>query len=109
MNLIRPTTANIANKRSEYAIERKSTRNARNRNLQTHFQATLIHPTEATTKSRDAIKGKLPEKQDPIKLCTKLTAKLLTTAYKSKFLKFKLDEDPLHRRIYFLPLWNHWR
>ena len=28
--------------------------------------------------------------------------KLLTTAYKSKITKFKLDEDPIQRRIYFL-------
>ena len=28
--------------------------------------------------------------------------KLLTTAYKSNIIKFKLDEDPLQRRIYFL-------
>ena len=41
-------------------------------------------------------------KKDPIKLCTKLTAKLLTIAYKSKRIKFKLDEDPLQRRICFL-------
>ena len=27
---------------------------------------------------------------------------MLTTAYKSKIIKFKLDEDPLQRRIYFL-------
>ena len=32
----------------------------------------------------------------------KLTAELLTTAYKSKVLKSKLDEDPLQRQIYFL-------
>ena len=44
------------------------------------------------------------KKQDPIKLCAKLTAKLLTTEYKLKVLKFKLDEDPLQRRIYFLTL-----
>ena len=31
-----------------------------------------------------------------------LTEKLLTTAYKSKIIKFKLDEDPLQRRINFL-------
>ena len=42
------------------------------------------------------------KKQDPIKLCAELIAKLLTTGYKSKVLQFKLDEDPLHRRIYFL-------
>ena len=42
------------------------------------------------------------EKQDPIQLCTKLTAKLLKTAYKLKILKSKLDEDPLQHRVYFL-------
>ena len=41
-------------------------------------------------------------KKDPIKLCTCLTAKLLTTAFKSKIIRFKMDEDPLQRRIYFL-------
>ena len=30
---------------------------------------------------------------DPIKKCAKLTSKLLTTVYKSKAIKFKLDED----------------
>ena len=29
-------------------------------------------------------------------------AKLLTTAYKSKIIRFKMDEDPLQRRICFL-------
>ena len=29
-------------------------------------------------------------------------AKLPTTAYKSKLIRFKMDEDPLQRRIYFL-------
>ena len=28
--------------------------------------------------------------------------KLLTTAYKSKIIRFKIDGDPLQRRIYFL-------
>ena len=32
----------------------------------------------------------------------KVTVKFLTTAYKSKIIKFKLDKDPLQRRIYFL-------
>ena len=27
---------------------------------------------------------------------------MLTTSYKSKIIKFKLDEDPLQRQIYFL-------
>ena len=43
-------------------------------------------------------------KKDPIKLCARLTARLMTTAYKSKIIKFKLDEDPLQGRIYFLAL-----
>ena len=42
------------------------------------------------------------EKKDPIRLCATLTAKLPTTAFKSKMISFKLDEDPLQRRIYFL-------
>ena len=29
-------------------------------------------------------------------------AKFLKTAYKSKIIKFKMDEDPLQRRLYFL-------
>ena len=40
---------------------------------------------------------------DPIKKCAKLTAKLITAAYKSKVIKFKLDEDPLHRRVFSYP------
>ena len=37
------------------------------------------------------------KKQDPIELCAKSTANMLTTAYKPKVLKFKLDEDTLQR------------
>ena len=37
-----------------------------------------------------------------IRLCTTLTAKLLRTVYNSKIIRFKMDEDPLQRRIYFL-------
>ena len=47
-------------------------------------------------------KNKKHKKKDPIKLCTTLTEKLLTTAYKSKTIKFKMDEDPLQCRIYHL-------
>ena len=41
-------------------------------------------------------------KEDLIRLCATLTAKLMMTAYKSKIIRFKLDEDPLQRRIFFL-------
>ena len=37
-----------------------------------------------------------------IKPCATLTEKVLTTVYKSKIIRFKMDEDPLQRRIYFL-------
>ena len=47
-------------------------------------------------------KNKKHRKKDPIRLCATLTEKLLTTAFKSKIIRLKLDEDPLQRRIYFL-------
>ena len=47
-------------------------------------------------------KDKKHRKKDPIRLCTTLTEKLLTTAYKSKIIRFKMDEDPLQCRIHFL-------
>ena len=48
---------------------------------------------------RDKNNNHWKNKQDPIKLCVKLTAKFLMTVYKSKTLKFKWDEDPIHRLI----------
>ena len=47
-------------------------------------------------------KNKKHRKKDPIRLCATLRAKLLMTAYKLKIVRFKMDEDPLQRRIYFL-------
>ena len=46
--------------------------------------------------------NKKHRKKDPIRLCATLTEKLMTTAYKSKIIRFKMDEDPLQRRIYLL-------
>ena len=51
---------------------------------------------------RKQLKNKKHRKTDPIKLCSTLTVKLLTTAYKSNIIRFKMDEDPLQRWIYFL-------
>ena len=51
---------------------------------------------------RKRCKDKKHRKEDLIRLCATLTEKLLTTAYKSKIIRFKMDEDPLQRRIYFL-------
>ena len=47
-------------------------------------------------------KDKKHRQKDPIRLCATLTEKLLTTVYKSKTIRFKLDEDSLQHRIYFL-------
>ena len=47
-------------------------------------------------------KDKKHRKKDPIRLCATLTATFLTTAYKSKIIRFKMDEDPLQCRIYVL-------
>ena len=47
-------------------------------------------------------KDKKHRKKDPIRLCATLTAKLLTIAYKSKIIRFKMYEDPLQCRVYFL-------
>ena len=47
-------------------------------------------------------KNKKHRKKYLIRLCATLTEKLLTTAYKSKIIRFKMDEDPLQCRIYFL-------
>ena len=47
-------------------------------------------------------KKKKHQKKNPMKQCATLTEKLLTTVYKSKIIRFKMDEDPLQHRIYFL-------
>ena len=47
-------------------------------------------------------KKKKHRKENAIKQCATLMGKLPTTAYNSKMIRFKMDEDPLQRRIYFL-------
>ena len=69
---------------------------------QTHLQAkTMILPNDSHYRHKRRNNKKHREK-DPIRLCTTLTAKLLTTTYKSKIIRLYMDEDPLQRRIYFL-------
>ena len=66
----------------------------------------LLSNSDSSTKSDYTRKRrknkKIHQEKYPIKLCTKLTAKFLTTAYKLKIIKLKLDEDPLKRRVYFI-------
>ena len=47
-------------------------------------------------------KKKSHQQTYPIKLCACLTEKLLTTAYKSKIIRLKLDKYPLQLWIYIL-------
>ena len=47
-------------------------------------------------------KKKSHQKKDPIKLGARLTANFLTTSFKSNIIRFKMEEDLLQRRIYFL-------
>ena len=68
----------------------------------THLQATaLFLPitviTDASNGKRRNIRKRIRSKQ-----CATLTANFLTTAYRSKIIRFKMDEDPLQRRFYFL-------
>ena len=69
---------------------------------QTHLRATtLILPMTVIKDARDSKIINIVNRNRS-KICATLTAKLLTTAYKSKIIRFKMDEDPLQRRIYFL-------
>ena len=61
----------------------------------------MIFPIEVIIKSKRHNKNKRYQERDPIKICAKLTAKLLTTLYKTKIIKFKMDEDPIKRQIYY--------
>ena len=66
-----------------------------------HRQAILIRLMTVTTYASD-VKTISIRKTDQIKLCARLMAKFLTTAYKSNIIRLKMDEDTLQRRIYFL-------
>ena len=60
----------------------------------THLSTVIIDVDDARTRNIG--------KRTQIILCIASPEKLLTTAFKSKIIRFKLDEDPLQRRIYFL-------
>ena len=69
------------------------------------FSDSLLSYSDSSNESeyrRKRRKNKSHQKKDPIKLCAILTEKYLTKAYKSNIIKFKLYEDPIHHRVYFL-------
>ena len=82
--------------------KKKKRRKHRKDDLSDPFSSNDSDSSDVSHYRRKQRKDKKHRKKYPIRLCTTLTAKLLTTAYKSKIIKFKLDEDPLQRRIYFL-------
>ena len=100
-NLIIPMTTNTENPKSRGAIKGKIIGKAWNRTRNKHCHATLICISKVTIKGRYAISRRFIRKNDPIKLCKKLTEKLMMTGYKSNIIRIKLDKYPLHRRIYF--------
>ena len=93
---------------TNYSESKKKKRN-KNKNHQKHKKQDLSDSSSSDYDSSDNSdyrckrhNNNIHWKKDPIKLCARLTAKLLTTAYKSKIIKFKMDEDLIQRRICFL-------
>ena len=85
----------------------KKKKRKRNKNRRKHQKDDLSDPSSsddsdssnASHYRRKRRKNTKHQKNNPIEQCATLTAKLLTTAYKSKIIRFKMDEDPLQRRI----------
>ena len=99
--MIRLMTANTSNQKARDAIINKKRRKRKKKDS----SDSSLSDSDSSDKSDNKIKRlnnkKSCWKNYPIKLCAKLTPKLLMTAYKSKIIHFKLNEDPLQRRIYF--------
>ena len=81
------------------AKKKKSTKKKKRRK---HQKDDSSDPSSSNDYRRKQRKNKKHQEKDLIRLCATLTAKLLTTAYKSKITRFKMDEDQLQRQIYFL-------
>ena len=96
------SSSDLAPKRKKVK-RRKSVASIRKMTRQTHLRVmTLTYLIHLRTVIIDVDKKKKHRKEDPIRLCATLTAKLLMTAFKSKIIRFRMDEDPLQRLIYFL-------
>ena len=84
---------------------RNKNKNHRKRTKQDSSKSSFSNydsPNEIDYKIKRLNKKKIHQGKYPIKLCAKLTEKLLKTAYKSNIIKLKLGEDPLQHWIYFL-------
>ena len=82
--------------------KKKKRRKHRKYNSSDPFLSERSDSSDDSDYRRKQHKKKSHWKNYPIKLCARLTTNFLTTVYKSKIIGFKIDEDPLQRRIYFL-------
>ena len=90
---------NTANQKANNAIKKKHQKRKKQESPESFLRYSDLSK-ESDYKSKRCNKKTSYQKRDHIKLCAKLTAKLLTTAYKSKIIKLKLGKDPLQRCIY---------
>ena len=86
------------------AKKKKSTKKKKRHKHQKHdsSDSSLSSDSDSSDDShyrRKRGNNKKHRENDPIKICATLTAKFLTIAYKSKSIRFKMDENPLQRRI----------
>ena len=102
MNLIRPMTANIENPKARNAIKIKSVGNTQKKDSSDSSSNSYDLSNKSDYRRKIRKNKKSHRENNTIKLCAKLTPKIPRTAYKSNIIKFKLDEDPLQRWIYFL-------
>ena len=79
-------------KRQDKKKRRKHRKMIRQTRPRVMILMTLIHWMTVIIDASDAGERNI-RKKDPIRLCATLTAKFLTTAFKSKMIRFKLDED----------------
>ena len=93
---------------SDSAPKRKKSKNKKNCRKHRKYDSSDPSSSDDSDTSEDSHyrrkrrKDKKHQKKDPIRLCATLMAKLPTAVFISKIIRFKLDEDPLQRRIYFL-------
>ena len=101
VNLIRPMTVYAAILNARNAI----LNNCQNCTKQDLSDLSSSYPgssKKSDYKIKRLNKKKISSEKCHIKLCAKLTAKLLMTVYKLMIITLKLDEDPLQCRIYFI-------
>ena len=101
-NLIFPITESIVNLRTRDVIKIKKHQKHTKQELSDSFLSEYDSSEESDHRLKRRKNKKSHRKKDFIKLCARSTEKLLMTAYKSKSIKLKLDEDPLQPRFYSL-------